>query len=306
MFNTLRRWVLSNPLDRLLKLHHNKEHPRCLVCWNRGLGDLPLGLYALCTQIRKRMPEAKIIFLTRSDLADAFAMLEDVQVIIDPDMKRGTSIDLEIALRRSGYTRSDFDLILEKVDSKRWLDWQLGRLTPKLQWNPEWDILAEPFALGKKKKYLGVHVSSETAQYYGYEKNWSQQSFQTLFDRMGPQQEVLLFGMKQEPLFQGAHIHDLRGKTSLFQMLSIIKNYCSHLLAPDSGVLSIVYYIDTCFPLHVVSLWADPRQGILKQKVPSPNTQLVHDPLVGDKECVENISVEQVIQALYCRDSAIK
>ena len=50
-----------------------------------------------------------------------------------------------------------------------------------------------------------------------------------------------------------------------------IRNRCRILVAPDSGVLTAAYYLADDFPLDVISLWSDPRQGILKQGCPSPN-----------------------------------
>lgn len=300
MFSQIKTWILGNPLDRILKPYTAHASPRVLIYWNRGLGDIPLGLYALCAHIRKVIPDAQVVFLTRADLALAFEMLDNIEVLVDENMKRGESPSVDRGLMQHGLKRENFDLIIEKVDSKRWLDWQLGTLTPKLTWNSDWDACAGAFGLEDTKSYLGVHVSSETAQYYGYEKNWSPEAFQKLFDLISKTstQKIILFGMKPQHVFQGKNIIDLRGRTSLFEMLAIIKSHCSHLLAPDSGVLSIVYYINAQFPLNMVSLWADPRQGILKQKVDSPNLQLIHHPLVGKKECVAHISVDDVFKVL--------
>jgi len=296
MFSRVRNSLAAYPLDRLLHSCKPLEKPRLLIYWNRGLGDIPLGLYALCVHIRKILPSATISFLTRRDLAEAFTMLEQVEVLVDPDMERGKPFSIQASLTRLG--AGAFDLILEKIDATKWLRWQIGKITPRLQWNLSWEKDIASFALDKE--YLGVHVSSETSQFYGYEKNWSQESFQKLFCTIKGKQKVLLFGFNAEPRFEGDHIIDLRGKTSLYAMLAIIKNHCSHLLAPDSGVLSVVYYIDEQFPLRVVSLWSDPRQGILRQKVASPNKSLIHLPLIGFGEAAKNISVEQVVKALYC------
>jgi hypothetical protein len=79
-------------------------------------------------------------------------------------------------------------------------------------------------------------------------------------------------------------------------MLSIFRNRCRVLVAPDGGVLTMAYYLDAAFPLTVVSLWSDPRQGILKQAVASPNPQLVHVPLVGEGEDVRRIPVAEVLR----------
>ena len=70
------------------------------------------------------------------------------------------------------------------------------------------------------------------------------------------------------------------------------------LVAPDSGILTAVYYLDQVQPLDVVSLWSDPRQSILKQGCTSPNPALRHHPLQGRGEDVRNLDVATVEAAL--------
>lgn len=157
-----------NPFDALLKKAQNAGHRRFLICWNRGLGDIPLGLYALTYRIRYFLPDAQVTFATRSDLADGFKMLSGVSTLIDPEWRRGTPFDLEKTLLKSGLSSSEFDVVLQSPDPTRWLMWQIGKLTPKLSWDPQWDALHERFALDTSKKYIGVHVQTETS--YAYEK----------------------------------------------------------------------------------------------------------------------------------------
>ena len=87
-----------------------------------------------------------------------------------------------------------------------------------------------------------------------------------------------------------------RGQTSLLEMLAIVKNRCRVLVAPDSGVLTMAYCLDCAFPLTVVSLWSDPRPGVLKQDVASPNPLLRHVPLIGADEDVRRIPVDDVLR----------
>lgn len=286
-----------NPFDTLLRRAKQSGERSFLICWNRGLGDIPLGLYALVHRIRTFIPEAMVTFLTRSDLAEGFALLEGVDVMVDATWKRGVPFDLDAALHRAGKSRSTFDVILEHPDPTRWLMWQLGTLTPKLRWNPEWDPLCEH--LQADKVSIGVHVQTETS--YTYEKNWPIEYWEEFFQRTYAQQgiSILLFGFSSSPPFEGQGIYDLRGKTSLPTMLSIIKNRCRYLLVPDSGVLSMTYYLNIPFPLHVVSLWADPNQGILKQKVPSPNPLLQHLPLIAEDKDLRTVTVQAAMNALF-------
>lgn len=288
-----------NPFDKLLKKVAAEDKRRFLVLWNRGLGDIPLGLYALVNRIRTYVPNASITFMTRKDLAEAFTMLEDVQVIVGESIERGKEVQIDDVLKEHGLSSNMFDVVLEKPDPTRWLKWQLGTLIPKLKWNKEWDAYAD--LLDPNETYIGCHVQTETGVYYGYEKNWDLPSWQNFFNKVQEEKKgkILLFGMKSEPAFLMDHVIDLRGKTNLFQMLSIIKNRCRYLVAPDSGVLSIAYYVNADYPIRVVSLWADPRQGVLRQGVSSPNPQFEHIPLHGKNDNVANISVDTVYDSLF-------
>jgi ADP-heptose:LPS heptosyltransferase len=288
-----------NPFDTLLKRAKKNGAENFLVCWNRGLGDIPLGLYALTYRIREYIPHAKITFATRSDLSDGFKMLQGVSTLVDPDWKRGAPFDLSKTLAKAGLSRDSFDVILENPDPTRWLMWQLGKLTPKLNWDPQWDDLCEKFSLPADQLYVGVHVQTET--HYAYEKNWPATYWKECFKQMTQEKDVkvILFGFAPNPVFDGDKIIDLRGKTSLFEMLSIIKNRCRYLLVPDSGVLSITYYLDAAFPIDIVSLWADPKQGVLKQNVASPNPLLKHVPMIAKDKDLKTVEVESAISSLF-------
>ena len=65
-----------------------------MLAWNRGLGDIALGLYAIVHRIKKMIPDARITFATRGDLLQGFSLLKGVNVIEIPDWKRGEKFDL--------------------------------------------------------------------------------------------------------------------------------------------------------------------------------------------------------------------
>ncbi len=136
---------------------------------------------------------------------------------------------------------------------------------------------------------------------YGLWRNWPLERWQDLFERLEkiPSVKVLLFGFGSEPKFSFQNVIDLRGKTNLFQLLSIVKNRCKAAILPDSGILSMIYYLDTSFPIQVISLWADPNHGILKQGVFSPNPQLSHVPLIGERRNLSSISAQEVMNRIF-------
>ncbi len=286
-----------NPLDELLKKAKQNKQSKFLIVWNRGLGDIALGLYGLNLRIRMFIPQAEITYLTREDLKEGFKLLPRTHVVVDPIMKRGTSVDLKESLNRAGKNQKDFDVIIEEADPTRWLKWQLGRVVPKLSYQEEWDALAQRYPL-EGKEYIGVHIDTETGQYYRYQKNWPKESWMKLFEK--ERRPFIVFGNQKQGSFPFPHVVDLRGDTSLPEMLSIIKNHCRFLVVPDSGVLSIVYYVRSHFPIDIISLWADPNQGVLKHGVRSPNRLLTHVPLIK-KGKIENISVE-IVQSYLGRN----
>ncbi|MEN9343726.1 MAG: hypothetical protein RLZZ453_513 [Chlamydiota bacterium] len=274
-----------NPLNSLLKKAQREGKTRFLICWNRGLGDIPLGLYALTQKIFTFIPDASITFLTRPDLKEGFDLLPSVDVRVCPSWKRGEPISIPSELKGL------FDVVLEKPDPTAWLLKEQKHTIPKLMWNSAWDKEVEGFNLDPQKTYIAVHTETQTV--YGYEKNWPCAHFEALFSHLPQEFSVILVGGPSS--VQYPNTIDLRGKTSLKQLLALIKNHTSYLLAPDSGILSMVYYLDACFPLKVVSLWADPRQGILKHKIPSPNPKLTHFPLIADK--LEKLDWQTVLKA---------
>jgi ADP-heptose:LPS heptosyltransferase len=295
MIRSLVRKLRGNELDRILKRAARNDARRFLVFWNRGLGDIALGLYALFARIRAAVPAAEIAVLTRPELADAFALFDVQRVIVDPRLERGERDGYANAVARLGVKAADFDVVLERPDPTGWLAAQLGAVVPRLAWKPAYDALAARFVLGDGPAYVGAHLSAETGRFYGYVKDWPVESWRALFAGLAGERCVL-FGHSAVPPVEGAGIVDLRGRTTLLEMLAIVKNRCRVLVAPDSGVLTMAYYLDCSFPLTVVSLWSGPRQGVLKQGVASPNPLLRHVPLIGEGEDVRRIPVDEVLR----------
>jgi ADP-heptose:LPS heptosyltransferase len=298
MLRKIIRKITPNPLELILKKASKKNAKTCLIVWNRGMGDIALGLYALVFRINQVLPDVKVTFLTREDLIQGFELLGSVRIITSKKMKRGDPVDITSILSSIGEACDKYDLIIERPDPTYWCKWQLGRLVPRLTWKTDWDSLCDSFSLSREGKYLGVHIQTETS--YGYEKNWPMDKFLELFHRLVLlyNRKIILFGHSENQSIPLEGVVDLRGKTDLKQMLSIIKNRCDCLLVPDSGVLSLTFYLDADFPLKIVSMWADPNQGVLKQGVLSPNRALEHLPIKAHDRDMVNISIDDVLQAV--------
>ncbi len=286
MFRTLMRWLRINPLDLQLRRTAKKGGKRILLYWNRGLGDIALGLFAVVQRVRERIPGAEITFLTRPNLIEGFSLLEGIRVIPIPGWKRGEPCPLPV-------DKKQFDLVLQNVSPTDWVRWQIGQVVPRLKWDPTNESLFEKFHL--PGGVIGVQVTAETT--YALWRNWPEERWRELFAQSSD--TFVLFGFGDKPVFEAPNVIDLRGKTTLMELLSIVKHRCRALILPDSGILSMVYYLDEQFPIKVLSLWADPYNGILKQAVASPNQQLIHLPLIAERKDLSTLSAERVIETLH-------
>lgn len=289
----------KNEFDKLLEDAAQDNAKKFLIVWNRGLGDIPLGLYALIVRVRTFIPDAAITFITRKELGPAFALLEYTKAITVPWWERGKQISIGKTIKELNLPGT-YDILIKNVNPTKWLSWQTGKITPKLRWDNEHDNLWRRFSLDPGLFYIGAHINTETEQFYGYRKDWPVENWKMLFDRLceRPDIRLILFGLKKTDGFNHPSILDLREETGLLEMLSIIKNRCRIVIAPDGGILSLAYYLDVQFPITIVSLWSDPNQGVLKQAVASPNKSLKHVPLIGRDNDISAIRVEDVLNAI--------
>ena len=58
MIRKLIEKIIGNELDRALAKAGKRDTHRFLVYWNRGLGDIALGVYPLFARIREIAPDA--------------------------------------------------------------------------------------------------------------------------------------------------------------------------------------------------------------------------------------------------------
>ena len=303
----IQRLFRRNPLDVMLKRLARENKSRLLVIWNRGLGDIPLGLYAFCHRVREFIPHASITVLTRPNLVQGFEMLGGVTTLVASNWGRGKPISVREALAVHHLAPNMFDTVFEWIDITRWLRWQLGKLTPKLLWKKEWDTLRDKFELNGKETYIAAQVQTETSAFYDRNRDWPLACWRDLFYRIVSKQnkKVILLGLKQSPAFLIDGVIDLRGQTSVLEMMALIKNHCEALIAPDSGVVALSYFLHQTFCLRLVTLWGSPDWGVLRQNVASPNSKLEHIPLFGARRDVTQIPVDIVYEALFCKPNTL-
>ena len=288
--------------DRALRAAQRAGRNQFVFCWNRGLGDIALGLVPLFARIRARIPGARIIVLTRPGLEDAFRLAHVDELHVLSGLVRDAPIDAAQVAENAGSAVARGALVFTDPDPTRWLEGRRQEFPPSLLWDDAWNALADRFLPASSGELIiGAHVNSETAQHYGYVKDWPTTSWQALFARFSDMANVrwVLFGHAATPAFVHRNVIDLRGRTTFLELLAIIRTRCRILVAPDSGVLTAAYYLAQDFPLDIVSLWSDPRQGILKQACPSPNVGLRHNALLGAADDVRNLTIDTVETAIH-------
>jgi ADP-heptose:LPS heptosyltransferase len=297
MLRKIIRKILPNPFDRLLISSLKKNRKNFLIGWNRGIGDIPLGLYALVQRIKWFIPDAKITFMIRPSLFEGFQLFPEVDVLIAPKWRRGEKFSVKDTLAELKISQDKYDVIIEKADPTYWVQYQLGRVRPYLTWNKNFDKLHEKFDLKKEYTYVAVQTHSDT--FHSPWRDFPEKKWRELFNLMEKNEEIriLLFGLEKKGKFKNRIICDLRGKTTLLDLLSIIKNKCDYAILPDGGILSLLYFLDVDFPIHIVSLWSD-IQGVLKQNVESPNKLLKHTPIIRNKVTFHNIEPDEIITKL--------
>ena len=283
--------VRGTAFDRTLRDAVRSGRHRFVFGWNRGLGDIALGLVPLFLRIREADPCARIEVVTREDLAQPFELAGVDAIHVVASLARGQPVDL------SSIAGADA-VVFADPDPTRWLEGRRREHPPRLSWRPQWNALADLVADDRNVVTVGAHVASETAQYYGYVKDWPAERFAALLSRFPENVRFVLFGNEARATFTQPNVVDLRGRTSFLELLSVLRNRCRILVAPDSGVLTAAYYLDETFPLDVISLWSDPRQGVRKQGCDSPNALLRHVAIDGAREDVRNIAVDTVALAL--------
>jgi len=291
--------VRGDALDRAIA--GASEGANFVFGWNRGLGDIALGLCPLFARIRARRPAASITVFTRADLVDALHLTDADRIVAIPGLARGEPVDLDAAAARTGECIADGAVRFADPDPTRWLEGQRTEHPPVLRWDPAWDARADELLAARTDVVtIGAHVASETARYYGYVKDWPPAHWRALFARFADAARVrwVLFGHAADADYTQANVCDLRGRTGFLDLLAVVRTRCRLLVAPDSGVLTMAYYLAGDRPLDVISLWSDPRQGVLKQGCSSPNPRLAHTPLVGRDEDVRNLTVDAVADAV--------
>ncbi len=301
--------LAGTEFDRALERGRRDPRGGYLFFWNRGLGDVVLALEPLFAIVREKVPGARITVVTRAELEEAFRMTDADEVRVLPGLARGAQASAAELTAPFGFTAGEFCAVFAETNPTRWLRGRRHLYPVRLRWLPEWDSRAAQFvAADDSILFVGAHLQSETQDIYGYVKDWPVDAWRSLIDRFGSGDRVrwLLFGSQPTPAFVHPLVVDLRGRTGFVDMMSIIRNRCRVLIGPDSGVLNTAYYLDAAFPLDVISLWSDPRHGILAQRRASPNPLLVHRPLQGRDEDVRNIGVDDVERELRAAIAAAR
>jgi ADP-heptose:LPS heptosyltransferase len=289
------------PYERALARGARAHASRIAFFWNRGLGDIALGLVPMFARAAERLPGVAIEVVTRADLAEPFRLTDARAIHVVPGLERGEPIGADTACARLASDPRRGAIAIDAPDPTRWLAVARHPSPPRFRWSADYDALASRHAVPDDgRPLIAVHASTETAQHYRYVKDWPHEAWRALFADVGRRHDArfMLLGHQRTPGLDAPNVIDLRGRTGFLEMLALVRARCTALVAPDGGVLNAVYLLDAPFPITVVSLWSDPAQGLLKRRTPSPNPRLVHVPLVGASQDVRTIAPADVAAAL--------
>src|SRR4029453_11600982 len=184
-------------LDRAVRRAAAGPRRVFLFFWNRGLGDIALGLVPVFARVRRDVPGARIIVVTRPELKEPFALTDADAVVTIAGLARGERVTLADLRAIAGLELDRCAAVFADPDVNRWLRGRRREFPPLLRFDPAWDAFADrlaPAAAGEV--YVGAHVSAETRQYYSYAKDWEPDSWRRLmasFDD-APGGRWILFG----------------------------------------------------------------------------------------------------------------
>jgi UDP-N-acetylglucosamine/UDP-N-acetylgalactosamine diphosphorylase len=294
----IKRKIEKNPLDKLLAKAKKENKKKILLAWNRALGDISLGLYAVVYQIKKYIPDAKITFLIREDLKEGFELLENVDFITVSFWRRYVPFDIYHTLNLLKIDHKKYDVIIDKVDPAYWVKWQLSTLVPKLKWEKKFDELYKNFNLPNDKLLIAIQTVETKHSPW---RSWPYEYYSELFKKASKDIVFVLFGTQKDENFIHENVIDLRAKTSVLQALSIIKNRCSYFISLDSGLLSLFYYLNVDFPIKLLALWGSKNVGVIKQNVLSCNKKLIYVPLLYEKKLFD-LKPDKLLEYLYPKD----
>lgn len=281
----------KNPLEKVLK--HLPCNAKIVFFWNRGLGDIPLELFSFCQKIRSICPNATLCVITREDLKEGFMLLDGLTIYTSPLLKRKQEEPYDAIFEELNLNKASFDHIFYKPDPAYWVFQEKKQQQPSLSWKPCFET---HFQLANDKKYAFLHLHSETI--YGFEKNLSKEKWEILLaDLKNKGYTTIALGASQEHLDVTCDI-DLRGKTSLFDIITGLIYSHSIFIGPDSGLLNILYFLNIRVPLYLLSFWANTKVGILQNKHPSPNPLLIFETLIAPDGLLSKLDLKAILDKI--------
>src|SRR5215510_8183362 len=109
--------VRGTAFERTLRDAAQSGRHRFVFVWNRGLGDIALGLVPLFLRIRAADSRARIEVVTREDLVETFELAGVDAIHAVPGLARGSPVDV------SSLATSDA-VVFSDPDPTRWLEGQ--------------------------------------------------------------------------------------------------------------------------------------------------------------------------------------
>src|SRR5436190_16515954 len=113
--------TFGTEFDRALARAHQDTRKRFLFFWNRGLGDIALGLVPLFQRIRDEFPGARIEVVTREELRAPFELAHVDALHVVKDLQREARIDFAAVAPDLGIELDRYAACFAYPDPNRWL-----------------------------------------------------------------------------------------------------------------------------------------------------------------------------------------
>lgn len=281
------RSITPNPFLSILK--KLPQDAKIAFFWNRGLGDIPLELFALIKTVFEYCEDAKITIITRADLYQGFTLLDPkITIYSSRYLKRKACEDYDKIFDELTLDKNSFNHIFYKPDPAYWVQKQKKGLKIQLRWDKSF---FKPFLLNTDQPKAFLHIHSETV--YGFEKNLPQATWHDIIKQLKQKSYyTIALGFAKKDSFDVDC--DLRGDTDLYQILTMMQEGSCLFIGPDSGLLNMLYYLDVQINMHLISFWANTDVGLLKQGSSSPNRHLKHDLVIAKKQDLSQLEASQI------------
>src|SRR4029450_5312304 len=128
--------VAGTALDRAVRRAAAGPRRDFLFFWNRGLGDIALGLVPVFARVRRDVPGARISVVTRPELKEPSAPTGADAVVTIAGLARDERVTLADLRAIAGLELDRCAAVFEDPDVNRWLRGRRAEVPPRVRGVP--------------------------------------------------------------------------------------------------------------------------------------------------------------------------